>query len=61
MPEKYIVNEGGILGFQNPSEKISPEEFKLIKTEIDKLVSKQTPQQKLKNKLTSLKYLIQFK
>lgn len=56
MTKKYIVNEGGILGFKNSSEKISAEEFKLIKAEIDKLVEKQTPEQRLKNKLTSLKY-----
>ena len=56
MTKKYIVNEGGILGFQNPSEKISSEEFKLIKKEIDKLIAKQTPEQRLKNKLISLSY-----
>jgi hypothetical protein len=59
MPKKYIVNEGGILGFENTSEKISTEEFILIKTEIDKLVDKQTPEQKIKNKLISLKYKIE--
>ena len=56
MTKKQIVNEGGIIGFQNHSEKISAEEFKLIKKEIDKLIEKQTPEQRLKNKLTSLKY-----
>jgi len=56
MPKENIVNEGGILGFQNPSEKISGEEFQLIKKEIDKLVAKQTPEQKLKNKLIALRY-----
>ena len=36
MTKKQIVNEGGIIGFQNHSEKISAEEFKLIKKEIMK-------------------------
>ena len=56
MSKQKTINEGGILGFESSSEKISDEEYLLIKAEIDKVIAQQTQEQKLQNKLIALRY-----
>lgn len=54
--KEYIVNEGGINGSGTSSIGFSSEELNILNEKIKEAYEKQTPEQKLKNKVLSLKY-----
>ena len=56
MIKETIIDQDRILGFESSSDKISDEEYKLIKGRIDSFLETQSPKQKIENKILSLKY-----
>lgn len=53
---KKTFDEDSILGFESSSDKISDEEYKLIKDKVTNFLENQSNKQKLENKILSLKY-----
>lgn len=52
--KKEIINEGGVLGSENPS--ISESDYSLIKDEINKFINNKSYEQKIMSKLNVLNY-----
>lgn len=56
MINEKLFDKDRVLGFESSSDKISDEEYKLIKEKIDSFLETQSPKQKLENKILSLRY-----
>ncbi|MFN8579285.1 MAG: addiction module antidote protein, HigA family [Candidatus Sericytochromatia bacterium] len=56
MSKENIIDKDRILGFESSSDKISDEEYKLIKEKIDSFLETQSPKQKIENRILALKY-----